>query len=170
MATSRRETAAMREARRLFETTLLARADIERVAGLETGSLGRLIKNGNWRRPPAAGRSARDALAARLWNAASRQVAQIEARLDAVADDADPAERERDAKLMSIVVKTLHDLVRLDEAEQREAAATDRQMSEAANEGGADEVDDLRRELARRIDRLRAGGDAAGLPLGPQRP
>lgn len=166
MTTSRRDSAALREGRRLFETTLLARADIERAAGLENGSLARLAKNGRWRRPSATGRLSREALAARLWNAASRQVAQIEARLDAAANDADPAERERDARLMSIVVKTLHDLVKLDEAEERKTGAA---AAAITSEGAADDADDLRRELAQRIDRLRAGGDAPGLPVEPQR-
>ncbi|MBS7698450.1 MULTISPECIES: hypothetical protein [unclassified Chelatococcus] len=67
----------------------------------------------------------------------------------------EPGEREKDARTLAIVVKTLRDLLAL-EADEHTVEAT------APEEEGGDvrDLDDFRRELAERIDRLRRARDA----------
>jgi hypothetical protein len=90
------------------------------------------------RRMPLSG--SRVSLIQRLWRTAERQVRDIEDRLRLQLQDA--GERERDARVMAIVVRTLRDLRALDKAEEEAAAEND----DTGN------IDDFRRELARKID------------------
>ncbi len=55
----------------------------------------------------------RTAVVKRLWRTAERQVRDIEARL--IAAGQEPADRESDARLMAVLVKTLAELTALDE-------------------------------------------------------
>jgi hypothetical protein len=112
------------------------------------------------RRRPLKGE--RCSLVARLWRTAERQVRDIEVRL--ARDQQEPAERERDARVLAVLVKTLRELTALDEAKadmksQPEAPAAD-------DDAVPRDLDELRRELARRVDRLRqrraADGPAGG--------
>jgi hypothetical protein len=104
----------------------------------------------------------RAALTQRLWRTAERQVREIEERLTIAHQE--PTERERDARVLSVLVKTLRELSAF-EAEPGDDAAT--------NAGNADDdfprdVDELRRELSRRLDSM-AEGAAAGIPVAPER-
>jgi hypothetical protein len=98
-------------------------------------------------RPPQVSRIS---LVNRLWSAAERQAYDIEQRL--IAKRQAPDERERDARVLSVLVKTL-----------RELAAFDEQHGEIkadANEADDDfprDVDELRRELSRRLENMAAG-------------
>lgn len=89
--------------------------------------------------------SARAALVAKLWKSAERRVADIGRRLRKAG--LEPAERERDARTLAVMVKTLRDLAALDD---RKAPAHERRDDEV---DGRD-IDEFRRELARRIDAL----------------
>jgi hypothetical protein len=85
---------------------------------------------------------ARAALVNRLWRAAERQVRDIEERLRL--NKQQPDERERDARVLATMVKTLRELRALQDTEQEPSAK---------DEGPAN-LDDFRRELARKIDGL----------------
>ena len=94
----------------------------------------------------ATNRTSRPALIARLWTTAERQVAEIETRLIEAGGDA--ASLERDAKTLSVLARTVRDLVALDEATARK--------TESAN--AEDEIprdpDALRRALAEKLVEL----------------
>lgn len=100
------------------------------------------------RRRPLQGQ--RVSLVARLWRTAERQVRDIETRL--AKNLQEPAERERDARVFAVMVKTLRDLVALDEADD-DAKDTARHDDEPEFRN----IDELRRELSRRVDILRRG-------------
>jgi hypothetical protein len=97
--------------------------------------------------------SARAALINRLWRTADRQVRDIEKRLHL--DGQDPDERERDARVLATTVKTLRDLRALD-------AAHAEQEPSPQDDQGPDNLDDFRRELARKMDAI-AGSETAGV-------
>jgi len=105
----------------------------------------------------------REALVARLWRTAERQVRDVEERL--AAQGQQPADREREARLMAVLVKTLTELAALDAANTKsgtraaarssaEPDADDRDQQDTARD-----IDEFRRELAARIAALAA--DAA---------
>ena len=104
----------------------------------------------------------RDAIVQRLWKAAERQVRDIESRL--MLTDQEPAERERDTRMMAVLVKTLGELSALDGAKpQKPGAKSARSSTPSAPEQNDDSSDDIprdieefRRELARRIAGLAA--------------
>ncbi len=107
----------------------------------------------------------RKALVARLWRAAARQVALIEARLGAAeagiagasgTSHADAPDPEKDAKLLASLARTLRELVLLDEAVAPRPAARPR---EDDDDEPPRDPDDFRRELARRLERLRGAGE-----------
>jgi hypothetical protein len=119
----------------------------------------RRVIAGKRRRPL---KDTRTSLVARLWRTAERQVRDIEARLTAVQQE--PAERERDARVLSVLVKTLRELAAFDEAtlesqSEKETAAED-------DDAVPRDIDELRRELARRVDRIRERRTADGTPGG----
>ncbi len=92
-------------------------------------------------------KTARISLVNRLWSAAERQAYDVEQRL--IANKQAPDERERDARVLAVLVKTL-----------RELAAFDAEHGETdVNEGNDDfprDVDELRRELSRRLETMAA--------------
>lgn len=89
------------------------------------------------RRKPLTG--GRVSLVNRLWRTAERQVRDVESRMCV---DQEPEQRDRDARLLAVLVKTVRELRTLDTAEQ--------EVSE--NEREPDNLDDFRRDLARKID------------------
>ncbi|WP_029003696.1 helix-turn-helix domain-containing protein [Azorhizobium doebereinerae] len=105
-------------------------------------------------RPPGA--VARRRLMGRLWKAAEGQIAEIEARLDAArgegradADAPPPRDSERDARALAVLARVMRDLSALDAAARRERADG---KAAVARDPSA-----FRAELARRLERLRAG-------------
>jgi hypothetical protein len=96
-------------------------------------------------RPP---RVSRISLVNRLWSAAERQARDIEQRL--IGNAQAPDERERDARVLAVLVKTLRELAAFD-AEQGESDVNE------ADDDFPREADELRRELSRRLDAMAAG-------------
>jgi hypothetical protein len=95
-------------------------------------------------------RGARMSLVARLWRTAERQVRDIETRLDAPAQE--PAERERDARVLAVLVKTLRELQAFDDAKGKgKGKAAQKPVSDDTRD-----IDEFRRDLARKIDQLAA--------------
>lgn len=114
---------------------------------------GRESTGGRTRRAGEAKR--RTTLVARLWRAAERQVREIEARAKTVRGDA--AEAERDARALATLARTLRELTEF--SAEAGGKAAERVGDE---DGGAfRELDDFRRELARKLDRLREERGAA---------
>lgn len=136
-------------------------------AGAEGRSDRSIAPTGSPDRPPIAPArrrgSPRARLLARLWQAAERQVAEIEARIAAAgleAGSGEPraaADTEKDARALALLARTLREL------SAAEGEGSDPLKAKAAS--AHDPVRDLdvfRRELARRLDRLREGGPGAG--------
>lgn len=91
----------------------------------------------------------RSTLVARLWRAAERQVREIEAR--AKTERGDAAGAERDARALATLARTLRELTEFSAEAGGKAAGR-----EGDEDGRAfRELDDFRRELARKLDRLR---------------
>ena len=112
------------------------------------------------RRKPLA--SSRVSLANRLWRTAERQARDIEERL--ARPSAPPPERERDVRMLSVLVRTLRDLAGFDAG----VAAP-----EPDDDPVPDNIDEFRFELARRINAFVAekraqeaagGGEAGAMP------
>jgi hypothetical protein len=101
----------------------------------------------------SASSSDRGALVSGLWRTAEAQLREVTRQLDEGA--AEPAEREKDARTLAVLVKTLRELIAL-EAERQAKAAPSAEESDVRN------LDDFRRDLAERIDRLRQARDADG--------
>lgn len=104
----------------------------------------------------------RVSIIATLWRTAEKQVRDIEARLDR--EDQPPAERERDSRMMAILVKTLREMIALDGTPGDDAAASQTEAEDA--DPVPRDIDEFRRELARRIRAFVAAkrdGDA-GVP------
>ncbi|WP_276199737.1 hypothetical protein [Chelatococcus sp. XZ-Ab1] len=110
-------------------------------------SAGRSRRTGEARR--------RSTLVARLWRAAERQVREIEARAKTVRGDA--AGAERDARALATLARTLRELTEFSAEPGGVAAGRERDEDGAAFR----EFDDFRRELARKLDRLREERGAA---------
>ncbi len=91
-------------------------------------------------------RTARKVLVQRLIRTTDMQVREIEARLKG--ELGEPDDRERDARIMAVLAKTTRELLTL----ETEGAA--KKAPQADDEVPRD-VDELRHELARRIDSLR---------------
>jgi hypothetical protein len=89
-------------------------------------------------------RSSRASLVARLWRTAEAQVRGIEDRVMRNGQPAD--ERERDARSLAVLVKTLRELALFDERNKAPQVKDD-------DEGPRD-IDEFRRELARKIDAI----------------
>jgi hypothetical protein len=97
----------------------------------------------------------RAALVKRIWSAAEAQVSDIERRLALL--DQEPAERERDARMLAVLVKTLHELVALDEARSGSVKRTEPNDDDLVPR----DIDEFRRELARKIDAIIASRTSA---------
>jgi hypothetical protein len=91
---------------------------------------------------------ARRTLVKRLWRAADRQVRDIEKRLQGAGQE--PTERERDVRGLAVLVKTLRELAAFDEAHPAAKTRTDPEDDDY----GPRDIDDFRRELARKMDAL----------------
>lgn len=91
------------------------------------------------------------ATAARIQRAAEQELEKIHDRLEAGEDV------ERRARALSSLVRTLGDLARLEQAR----AGADAALAACADDGAGWTLDDLRAELARRIDRLEPDAPAA---------
>lgn len=105
----------------------------------------RRVVVGKRRRPLSADRVS---LAARLWRTAERQARDIEERL-ARPSEATPA-RERDMRMLSMLVRTLRELSAFD------AGVAPGEGAAAAEEAPPD-IDALREDLARRLTNLLDG-------------
>ena len=91
----------------------------------------------------------RAALVERLWRTADQQVQQIEERLQAAG--LEPTEREGNARTLATLVKTLRDLSAVDQAHKPRG----KQAPKDDNDDPVPrDIDEFRRELARRIDAL----------------
>jgi hypothetical protein len=91
----------------------------------------------------------RAALVARMWRTAERQVEEIDDRLKAAGLEV--AERESNARTLAIVAKTLRELSAFDEASKPRGK---RAQDSSDDDSVPIDIDELRRELARRIDAL----------------
>ena len=123
---------------------------LERIPRRREGMLGQ-------RRLPLL--TSRASLVNRLWRAAERQAAEIEARLASFGEDRD---RERDARTLAVLARTVRELVAID-ARRRAEEAADREAED--DDAMPRDLDALRDALARRIEQLRAEraqADAAG--------
>ena len=107
----------------------------------------------------ASGKPDRRGLLKRLWRAAERQIDEIEGRLVRAAEPGDEAPRpepEKDARALAVLARTLRELTALEAEAKKRRKAKDQ-------DGTVRDLDTFRRELARRLDRLREGGDGAGV-------
>jgi hypothetical protein len=101
------------------------------------------------RRRKMLGRQAnRKMLIERLWRSAERQVEQIEKRMGK--PDTGAEELERDARSAAIVVRMLRELSSLDAAKRDKA----KQQNQPDDASVPRNLDDLRRELARKIEAI----------------
>jgi len=85
----------------------------------------------------------RSALAARLWRAAELQAAEIEARL--ATGPRPVAEAERDARVLSVLAKTLREL---------SAVKADVEADDDDDDAAPNDLDELREALDQRLRRL----------------
>lgn len=105
----------------------------------------------------------RVSLVNRLWRTAERQVRDIEQRL--AQDCQEPSERERDARVLAVLVKTLRDLAAFDAAAHSSGEKTE--ANDADDDPVPRDLDELRRELSRRLERI-AADTATGTGREPQ--
>jgi hypothetical protein len=152
---------------------------IARETGLSTGALYYWIAGGPRRRGvtllPALPKrrlamqrrmlaEQRLALVERMMIAAEHQVCAIEVRLTGSGQE--PAARERDARTLAVLVKTMQALVAL-EAMPKPDAMPGKKTITAPDDDDDDtipaDIDVLRRELSQRLEAM-AAADAAGIP------
>jgi hypothetical protein len=103
----------------------------------------------------------RKAVVTKLWRAAKRQLEAHEARLDELPKGA--AAAESDAKALAVLARTVRELVALDGAAASQEGKPTDELSPAA---GLRHVTELRKELARRLEFIAAGGSPSG-PAAP---
>lgn len=101
----------------------------------------------------ASAKTSRPALIARLWSTAERQVAEIETRLIEAGGDA--ATLERDAKTLSVLARTVRDLVALDEAGKAKNNRSTTEVPDGEGEAPRD-LDAFRRALAEKLEEIGA--------------
>jgi hypothetical protein len=101
-------------------------------------------------KPPTA--TARKALVGRLWRAAERHVAGIEARLPAL--EAEPETMERDARTLAMLARMVRELSAAESRAPRPATRR-KPVKEADDDAPPRDIDAFREELARRLERLR---------------
>jgi transposase-like protein len=90
----------------------------------------------------------RVALVARLWRTAEAQVCDIEDRL--ARHRQQPDDRERDARTLAVLVKTMRELAALDGSRDGGASPADSEH----DDGGPRDLEEFRRELARRMEAI----------------
>ena len=93
----------------------------------------------------------RTTMVARMLRAAERQLTDIEQQL--AANDMAPAERERNKRSLTILVRTMRQLTALNTADSDPAST--RKAKKSNDRPVPRNIDELRRELARRVDLLR---------------
>jgi hypothetical protein len=111
----------------------------------------------------------RKALVERLWRNAEQQVAQIEARLARSGISSDDG--ERDARSLAVLVRTLRELAAFDDAREPDAKAGKRTKKQSKPENDDPvprDLDELRRELVRRIHAFVDERTGDGVSRGPQ--
>jgi hypothetical protein len=86
----------------------------------------------------------RSALTARLWRAAEMQAAEVEARIATGPRPA--ADAERDARVLSVLAKTLRELAAVD--------AACREEPDDDEDAAPDDIDELRAALGDRLRRI----------------
>lgn len=96
--------------------------------------------------------TARKALVDRLWRAAERHVAGIEARLPSL--EAEPDTMERDARTLAMLARMVRELSAA-EAKPPRPATRRKPVKEADDDAPPRDIDAFREELARRLERLR---------------
>lgn len=142
------------EARRRVETTAEPQAVIAADLGIPRRRLSELKRHNGWSRPlgapvtaarhPASDRRAgRRSLVARLYRAFEDQLAGVEARLAAPGIVIE----EKDARTLGSLARTLETLMSLEKRDTGAKKPTE-----------PNDIDQLRAELARRIDRWAEGG------------
>jgi hypothetical protein len=94
----------------------------------------------------------RAALIARMWRTAERQVEEIERRLRA--SGLELAERESNARTLAIVAKTLRELAAFDESHKPAKGNKQAPDDDIDDDPVPRDINEFRRELARRIDAL----------------
>jgi hypothetical protein len=107
----------------------------------------------------------RRAVVERLWRSAKREVRAIDERLARMPGDS--PEREREMRVLPVLVKVVRDLTTLDRAQIQQNASNDAPGDD--DDAVPRDLEELRRELSRRVDLLRqrrlaagrSGGDAA---------
>lgn len=104
----------------------------------------------------------RMALVGRIWRSAEQQVDQIEARL--AKDGTTPDACERDARSLAVLVRTLRELSEFEKRRSRPA----RNAKIEHDDPVPQDVDELRRELARRMQALIDSRAGAGISGGPE--
>lgn len=137
------------EVRRLVETTTLTQAEIGRRLGLHDTSVSRMVRREGWHRPSDA--TARRELVGSIREKVDAEIAEVERILDD-ASAAAPSAAER-ARTLASLVRTLRELARYDE-DQLRAAGRQAGANGSEDEAVAD-LDQLREELARRLESLR---------------
>jgi hypothetical protein len=103
----------------------------------------------------------RATLVDRLWRAADRQAAEIEARL--ASDEAADKDRERDARTLAVLARTVRELMAIDGKQDKPSRETEQ------DDPMPRDLDALRDALAARIGQLRAErteGTAADVAAG----
>lgn len=101
------------------------------------------------RRGAAASPVDRHEVVAQLWRAASQQVQQIEERL--AQSGLKPRERDSDMRALAVLVRTLRELAAFDDAEPRKPRGGG-QPADDDDDPVPRDIDEFRRELARRMD------------------
>lgn len=101
------------------------------------------------------------ALVGRIWRSAEQQVDQIEARLAQAGYTPDAC--ERDARALAVLVRTLRELSELEKRRPRAAAREKPENDDSIPK----DVDELRRELARRMQALIDSRTGAGVSSEP---
>lgn len=112
---------------------------------------------GRVREPGTGSADPRSTLTGRLWRAAERQVRGVEKRLRAAG--LAPSEHESGARTLAVLVKTLRDLSAFDAAAQEKAGESANKTKKTNDDSVPADVDELRRELARRINEIIAERD-----------
>ncbi|MGE4371670.1 MAG: helix-turn-helix domain-containing protein [Xanthobacter sp.] len=129
----------------------------------ESCDAGRAAKPVLSRSPAQPRRPARQRLLTRLWRTAERQVAEIEGRMQAAHADVESvlrtaADSEKDARALALIARTLRELA----AAEDEAGRSRAEKPGAQQNGepdGTRNLEDFRRELARRLEQLQAADD-----------
>lgn len=149
-------------ARRLYEgggASIQAVADL---LGIHKRTLQKRASALGWRRSPAVPNESRNqleenvpvgrrAMVARIRRTVEREISTVEDSLARIDELVPRGDAEKAARTLASLVKTLIELQRLE-------AGAGADTAKDPDEDGID-IDEFRRDLARRLDALRAGGD-----------